>query len=300
MPVTTDQSVSPRSSACKLMEKLIRNVLLRHMIENELLSNYQHGFVQGRSCMTQLLQVLDKWTDILDGGGSVDVIYLDLAKAFDTVPHQRLLGKLSSYGVGGKVLEWIRQFLTGRKQKVRIGQADSLWSAVISGVPQGSVLGPVLFICYINDLPEVVRSFIFMYADDTKLFRRVNNDTDQEELQRDLDQIVKWADKWQLRFNIDKCKTMQIGRSDNDEFQYRMSHSNSQLSKVLVATNEEKNLGVWITSNLKPSRHIAAAVNKANQILGLIRKIQKIVYIHRHSADEAVILTSRQTAFRIR
>src|SRR5664279_4398204 len=232
--------ISLTSIICKLMEKLIRNALLRHMIENELLSNYQHGFVQGRSCMTQLLQVLDKWTDILDEGGSVDVIYLDLAKAFDTVPHQRLLRKRSSYGVGGKVLKWIKQLLTGRKQKVRIGQADSLWSAVISGVPQGSVLGPVLFICYINDLPEVVRSFIFMYADDTKLFRRVDNDADQEELQRDLDQIVKWADKWQLRFNIDKCKTMHIGRSDNDEFQYRMSHSNSQLSKVLVATNERR------------------------------------------------------------
>lgn len=264
--------ISLTSIICKLMEKLIRNALLRHLIDNELLSSYQHGFVQGRSCMTQLLQVLDKWSEILDEGGSVDVIYLDLAKAFDTVPHQRLLRKLSNYGVGGNVLEWIRQFLTGRKQKVRIGQADSTWSAVTSGVPQGSVLGPALFVCFINDLPDVVKSFIFMYADDTKLFRQVENIEDQRELQRDLNETVKWADKWQLGFNIDKCKTMHIGRSVEDEFLYTMSHPIEKSSNVLMITKEEKDLGVWITSNLKASRHISAAANKANQILGLIRR----------------------------
>jgi retron-type reverse transcriptase len=105
----------------KIMEKLITNALLQHLLREELLSDYQHGFILGRSCTTQLLQVIDKWTEILDEGCSVDVIYLDLAKAFDTVPHQRLLNKLSEYGVGGRILEWIRQFLTVRRQKVRVG-----------------------------------------------------------------------------------------------------------------------------------------------------------------------------------
>lgn len=243
------------------------------MISNELLSDYQHGFVLGRSCTTQLLQVLDKWTEVLDEGGSVDVIYLDLAKAFDTVPHQRLLNKLFGYGVGGRILEWIKQFLTGRRQKVRVGQAESAWSEVISGVPQGSVLGPVLFVCYINDLPDIVSSFIYMYADDTKLFRRAGNGEDQEGLQWDLDLVGGWADKWQLCFNVEKCKTMHLGGSNHEcGVKYEMKRPNGQLPQILDETKEEKDLGVWISNNLKSSAHIAAAVNKANQILGLIRR----------------------------
>jgi Reverse transcriptase (RNA-dependent DNA polymerase) len=179
--------------------------------------------------MIQLLQVLDKWTEILDKGGSIDVIYLGLAKAFDTVPHQRLLRKLSNYRVSGKVLEWIRQFLTGRKQQVRIGQGDSNWSKVSSGVPQRSVLCPTQFVCFINDLPDFVKSFIFTYADDTKLLRQVDDVENQKELQQDLNEIVKWKDKWQLGFNIEKCKTMHIGRSVNDELQYTMRHPNVDL-----------------------------------------------------------------------
>jgi len=139
--------ISLTSIICKIMEKLIRHALLQHMISEEILSDYQHGFVMGRSCTTQPLQVIDKWTEILDEGGAVDVIFLDLAKAFDTVPHQRLLNKLSGYGVGGRFLEWIKQFLTDRRQKVKVGQAESVRSDVLSEVLQGSVLGPVLFVC---------------------------------------------------------------------------------------------------------------------------------------------------------
>jgi hypothetical protein len=270
--VTNYRPISLTSIICKIMEKLIRNALLHHLISEKILSDYQHGFTLGRSCTTQLLQIFDKWTEILDEGGSIDVIYLDLAKAFDTVPHQRLLAKLSGYGVGGKILEWIKQFLIGRKQKVRVGQAESTWSEVLSGVPQGSVLGPVLFICYINDLPDIVNSFIYMYADDTKLFRRVDNNEDREELQRDLDLLGEWASKWQLRFNVEKCKTMHLGTTHDTRFKYEMKRSNGQPPQTLEETTEEKDLGVLISSTLKPSAHIVAAVNKANQILGLIRR----------------------------
>jgi len=139
-----------------------------------------------------------------------------------TVPLQRLLRKLSNYGVDGKLLEWIRHLLTGGKQKVRIRQADLAWSAVTSGVPHVSALGPALFLCYISDLPDVVKSVIFMYADDTKLFRQVENVEDQIELLQDLDEAVKRADKCQLCFSIDKCKIVHIRISVNDEFPYRM------------------------------------------------------------------------------
>jgi ribonucleases P/MRP protein subunit RPP40 len=155
---------------------------------------------------------------------------------------------------------------------VRVGQAVSAWSEVLSGVPQGSVLGPVIFVSYINAIPDLVNSFIYMYADDTKLFRRVDNDEDREELQRGLDLVGGWADKWQLRFNVEKCKTMHLGwLNQATTFQYKMKRPNGQ-SQILAETKEEKDLGVLISNTLKSSAHIAVAVNKANQIVRLIRR----------------------------
>jgi Reverse transcriptase (RNA-dependent DNA polymerase) len=263
--------VSLTSVCCKVMEKVVRRVLLSHMVENGHLSDYQHGFVHGRSCTTQLLKVIDAWSEILDQGGSIDVAYLDFAKAFDTVPHQRLLLKLESYGVKGKVLKWIGEFLLGRRQRVGVAGVFSEWTEVLSGVPQGSVLGPVLFVCYINDLPESIASFIYMYADDTKLFRRVDCDLEREELQRDLDTLGDWAQKWQLRFNVEKCKVMHLGIR-NLGATYEMTRADNGKRIALLETKEEKDLGVWVDNTGKPSNHVVHAANKANQLLGLIRR----------------------------
>jgi len=142
------------------------------------LSDTQHGFIKGRSCTTQLLEVVDKLLEMHDYGGSIDMVYLDFSKAFDTVPHYRLL---ESYGVTGRVLEWIRSFLTTRKQRVTVSESISGWSEVLSGVSQGSVLGPVLFVCYINDMPdpETVASLVYMYADDAKVAREIVSESDR-------------------------------------------------------------------------------------------------------------------------
>ena len=170
--------VSLTSMAGKCMERLIRDAIMTHMTENDLLSPKQHGFIQGRYCVTQLLAVLDSWTLALDEGGNIDTIYLDFAKAFDTVPHQRLLTKLRGYGIEGRILTWIKAFLTNRRQRVVINGSRSSWADVTSGIPQGSVLGPVLFICYINDMPSSVQSSMYLFADDAKLYRNIASDDD--------------------------------------------------------------------------------------------------------------------------
>lgn len=279
--VSNYRPVSLTSICCKLFEKIIRNALLQHMAENKFMTDCQHGFVKGRSCTTQLLQVLDRWTAILDQGGSVDSIYLDFAKAFDTVPHRRLTLKLKSYGVGGHVLEWITDFLAGRKQRVTLGGAVSEWERVASGVPQGSVLGPVLFICYVNDMPETVKSMIYMYADDTKIGREVSCERDGQALQTDLDSLVQWAHTWQLCFNVDKCKIMHLG-SKNSGLDYTMKHyeKGKEVLMTLQTTKEEKDLGIWITDTLKASKNVAQAVSKANRILGLIKRSFSYLDMH--------------------
>ena len=150
--------VSLTSIPCRVMEKLVKNEIMEHLINNNLLSKFQHGFIKARPCTTQLLAVLDDWTDVIEHGENVDAIYLDYAKAFDTVPHKRLLTKLSGYGIGGKLLKWIAAFLEGRRQRVMVNGSKSSWTRVTSGIPQGSVLGSLLFVCYVNDMPENITS----------------------------------------------------------------------------------------------------------------------------------------------
>ena len=150
------------------MESIVKDHLMSHLLANNLLSDYQFGFIPGRSCTTQLLYVLDYFTQHLDQGDSVDAIYLDFQKAFDSVPHQCLIQKLSSFGVHGKILQWIKDFLRNRRQQVALNGQKS--GPVTSGVPQGSVLGPVLFTIFVNDIPSVVLSPTFMFADDMKIF----------------------------------------------------------------------------------------------------------------------------------
>jgi len=230
------------------MEKLVSEALLKHMIHNDFLSDYQHGFVRGRSCTTQMLLVIDKLSEILDQDGAVDTVYVDFAKAFDSVPHERLLLKLQSCGVNGCLLSWIRNFITSRQQSVCVDGIYSVVINVINGVPQGSVLGPALFVCYINDMPESVSSFLFMYADDSKVGRQILCKADCLALQSDLDNLCVWSKNWQLRFNLDKCKILRLGKC-NVMRQYSMQDDSGQKT-VLQDTVEEKDHGIcqsgWI------------------------------------------------------
>jgi len=146
----------------------------------------QHGFVTGRSTLTNLLETLESWTRISDEGYGIDVIYLDYRKAFDTVPHKRLLEKAKRLGINGKLLIWLEQFVYDRATRVQVNGSFSNWFRVLSGVPQGSVLGPLLFLIYVQDLPQWLRNSIIMFADDTKLWTRISKLEDSESLQKDL------------------------------------------------------------------------------------------------------------------
>ena len=154
------------------------------MNSNNLFSNKQFGFIGGRSTL-QLLTMLDKWTKILDNGATIHAVYMDLMKAFDKVPHRRFIVKLRAYGISDRMCNWVESFLHDRKQHVQVNGKFSKWSDVTSGIPQGSVLDPVLSVTYVNDLPYSVFSDIILYADDTKMSKEIQSDTDTIVIQDD-------------------------------------------------------------------------------------------------------------------
>ena len=259
--------VSLTSVPCKVMESLVRDAVLNHVNVNNLLSTEQHGFTSGRSCMTNLLVTLEDITKNLDEGLGVDVIYLDYSKAFDTVPHKRLISKLRAYGINEAVINWIQQFLTNRRQQVGIRGELSSWAEVLSGVPQGSVLGPILFVLYINDLPDIVKSTAKLFADDTKLYNQVTRDNSEgaDQIQHDLETLEKWSDTWLLRFNASKCKCMHMGH-ENPARCYTLN------GETIQAVDEEKDLGVYLSSDCKPSLQCTKAAGKAMQSLRIIKR----------------------------
>ena len=258
--------VSLTSVVCKVMESLVREHIIKHMKINSLFSDKQYGFISGRSTTLQLLEVLDKWTEAIDKGYSIDCVYMDYQKAFDTVPHRRLLQKAKAYGVTRQILGWIESFLSGRKQIVMVNGENSSWKDVTSGIPQGSVLGPLLFVLFINDLPDIVDSDAYLFADDTKIFKIITQQGDREVLQRDLDKLNTWSDNWLLRFHPDKCKVMYIGRRRDSEQQYKLRET------TLQQADEEKDIGVIIDKDLTFDQHISEKVNKANSMFALLRR----------------------------
>ena len=253
------------SLLCRIMERIMKRSILSHLTDNDILIDNQHGFVQKRSCLSNLLLNIEALTTIYDRGDPVDELFLDLQKAFDSVPHQRLLFKLKKIGIEGDLLKWITSFLTGRQQRVAINGAYSKWCNVRSGVPQGSVLGPILFIIYINDLPEGIKSCCSIFADDTKVFRSIRCLEDADALQQDLIAMEDWTSMWKLRFNPMKCHVLHIGKK-NPRYLY---HLNGHL---LAEVTSEKDLGVMVNQDLKCEVNTQLQAQKANKMLGIIRR----------------------------
>ena len=256
--------VSLTSIACKVMESILKDQIVKHLNINDLIKPTQHGFMKKRSCLTNLLEYLEIITRIIDEGENADVIYLDFSKAFDKVSHSRLNLILQAHGISGNTLNWINSWLSGRKQRVRHRNIFSQWLEVLSGVPQGSVLGPLLFIIFINLIDEALIdliSFIKKFADDTKVGRKIQTVLDSENLQNDLNMLLEWSKNWKMQFNEDKCKVIHFGKK-NPCFNYSMNGIS------LESMDSEKDVGVMIHNSLKPSLQCNTSAKKANKVLG--------------------------------
>jgi hypothetical protein len=263
--------VSLTCVACKLMEHIVVSAMLQHFDVNKILNDYQHGFRRGRSCETQLLDFTEELTSNLEGGKQTDVLIMDLAKAFDRVNHSLLTHKLRNYGVQGATLAWIDNFLKDRRQAVVVNGSRSSFVSVRSGVPQGSVLGPSLFLAYINDLPDNLTALARLFADDTAVYRVVTNGIDQAHLQQDLHRLAEWEKSWDMQFHPAKCTTLPVTRSRRHLQPAYQLHGHT-LETVTAA----KYLGVTIQGDLSWDDHINSIVSKANKTLGFLRRNLKI------------------------
>ena len=252
---------------CKVMEHIIASKLTQHLNQYNILYDLQHGFRDRRSCETQLIQLVEDLGRQLVKGKQVDLVLLDFSKAFDKVSHPKLLFKLSQHGVKGNTLNWIRAFLVGRTQAVVLEGESSMEVPVTSGVPQGSVLGPLLFLLYINDLPQNIQSQVRLFADDTAVYLTVDSSEDRDTLQADLDTLQEWERAWDMEFNPSKCQVLHITRSKQPlNTQYTLH------DQVLEATDTAKYLGVTISKDLSWNGHISSILSKANSTLGFVKR----------------------------
>ena len=247
---------------CKLFETLLREHILSYV--SGVIANKQHGFTMGKSCLSNLLETLDLVNEYLSDGNCVDILYFDFSKAFDTVSHYRLLIKLEAIGFSSNMLNIIQNFLSDRYMVVRVGDAVSKVKPVTSGVPQGSVLGPLLFLLFINDIPESIINELRIFADDVKM---IVHPSRIQAIQEDLDRLSIWENMWLLKFNLDKCKVLHIGKN-NPLNKYHFLGSN------LCNCSTEKDLGVIFNEKGNFHDHIYTSISKAKSSLAwLLRSI---------------------------
>ena len=256
------RSVSLLSVPSKCQEKIIYHAIFSHVAPD--LNDWQHGFIKGRSCVTQLVLTHHYWSKALDAGHQVDAVFLDFSKAFYKVSHVILMQKLCNFGVSGCLLNWCRDYLSNREQRVVIDGISSYWRPIPSGVPQGSLLGPLFFVIFINDPPDVVSptSLVALYADDCKTSRVIH-----ELLQDDLNNLVSWSRLNLMSFNTKKCNLMRITKNRSPIFALLQLGGTT-----LEVTAEFSDLGLLTNHKLSWNSHIDKISSKANKVLGLIKR----------------------------
>ena len=259
--------VSLTSLICKLLEKIVRQRVTLHLEKHSILIDNQHGFRNKRSCDTQLQLTLDDWYKAIENKQNVDVIYLDISRAFTCVPHNRVLSKLYNFGIKGSLLGWFRSFLKERRQRVRVNNRMSEWVEVTSGVPQGTILGPLIFLLYINDIADDLNATCRLFADDCLLYKCYSEFQETNRLQEDLNKLEIWSNRWLLEFNPSKCKVMYISnRKSIKKADYFLN------GQKLESVEFEKYLGVYIQSNLKWSKHVNYVYQDSMRKLGFLKR----------------------------
>lgn len=260
--------ISLTSIPGKLLEHIIVHNIMSFAERNKIICKQQHGFRKKRSCVSQLLGLIDELTHDREKGKQVDMLVMDFAKAFDKVSHTLLIHKLQHYGITGQINNWVQSFLTDRRQAVVVDGATSEFVPVKSGVPQGSVLGPCLFLLFINDLPKGLTSTARLFADDTACHKAICKAADQTDLQNDLNQLALWEEKWLMSFHPDKCEAMHFGKKLTAAYHLR--------DHTLHTTSEAKYLGVMVSTDLNWGKHVSCVAKKANKTLGFLRRNLKI------------------------
>ena len=259
--------ISLTSHFIKIFERVLRDKLVHHLESNNLIIPQQHGFRRYRSTLTQLIHHFDIILQILESSKNVDIIYLDLSKAFDKVNHQILLNKLEQMKITGKVLNWITTFLTNRSQIVVVNGHKSSPTKVASGVPQGTVLGPALFILYMNNVTEYIRDILIqLFADDSKITSAITNATDRNKLLAALQCLIEWTTHNSMKFNQDKFQLLQLGSDDSLKQPYQCNDINIEKSETV------RDLGVLVSEDFSFKPHITEICNNtANFASWLLR-----------------------------
>ncbi|KAF2352240.1 Reverse transcriptase domain [Trinorchestia longiramus] len=249
----------------KTIERLLKVRITKHFNDQNLITGTQHGFREKRICLTNLFDFFGEVNHIYDRTKAVNLVYLVFQKAFDKVPHERLMAKVEAHGIRCNYSQWIRNWFTGRTQRVVIHDQASDSALVTSGVPQGSVLNLLLFIIYINDLDVGIISKINKFADDTKLCHKAFTKKVRVTIKSDLNRILQWTETWQMSFNIDKCSVILVGAN------YR--HLQHTMNDIPIETvQQQRDLVVIVTENLKHDKQVGKSIKNGSRILGFIAR----------------------------
>ena len=261
--------VSLTSISCKLLEHVIASNMMKHLDQYEILSDVQHGFRRSRSCESQLITTCTDFIDTMNANGQTDAILLDFSKAFDKVHHNCLMTKLEHYGISNGTHSWIKSFLKNRSQRVMVENNLSSSLPVLSGVPQGTVLGPLLFLIYINDMPETVSegTKIRLFADDSLLYREIKSPKDSAILQEDLNKLQKWEGDSKMQFHPGKCQVIRITKKIKT-----ISHDYTVHNEKLKRTQKAEYLGLTLDEKLSWNSHIDKICGRANSKINFLKR----------------------------